>query len=212
VLLYHLHQLAAADRLPAVPVYVDSPMALAALDIYRAAIEEHADDIRSELWGRTDLLDLADLHEVRDTEGSKALTRSHEPGIVIAGAGMASGGRVVHHLARDLPDPRNAVALVGFQAAGTRGRALLDGATSLKIHGQYVNVKAEVCDLTGFSVHADADELLAWTAAVPEAPRAVFVTHGEPAASGALAARIVTELGWTAVVPTQGERLRLDLT
>ena len=122
---------------------------------------------------------------------------------------MASGGRVVHHLERFLPDERNAVALVGFQAAGTRGRSLLDGATSVKIHGQYVRVKAEVCDLTGFSVHASASELVAWVDTASRAPRTVFVVHGEPRASDALRARIDRELDWTAVIPDHGERILL---
>ena len=210
VLLYHLRRLSDAGRLPAVPIHVDSPMALDALAVYRAAIADGAPDIRPELAGRVDLLDLPGLHEVRDVEGSKAI--AHEPGpkIVIAGAGMASGGRVVHHLARCLPDPRHAVALVGFQAAGTRGRSLLEGATSLKIHGQYVRVRAEVGDLTGFSVHADAGELAAWLHTAERAPQGLFVVHGEPAAAEALRARAERELDWIAVVPSHGERLRLD--
>lgn len=210
VLLHHLRRLAEAGRLPDVPIYVDSPMALDALNVYRTAIEEGANDIRPELRGRPDLLDLRGLEEVRDVEGSKAIGRRSQPSIVIAGAGMASGGRVVHHLARFLPDSRNAVALVGFQAAGTRGRSLLDGATSLKIHGQYVRVRAEVCDLTGFSVHADASELIDWLRTATYEPTGVFVVHGEPEASEALRARIERELDWVAVAPTLGERLRLD--
>ena len=101
------------------------------------------------------------------------------------------------------------MALVGFQAAGTRGRSLLDGATSVKIHGQYVRVKAEICDLTGFSVHADASELIDWVRTAEHAPRAVFVVHGEPSASDALRARIDHDLDWTAVVPDHGERILL---
>lgn len=211
VVLYHLRMLADAGRLPQVPIFVDSPMALAALDIYRSAIADRAVDIRPALYGRGDVFDLPDLHEVHDTDGSKKLSRRSEPGIIIAGAGMASGGRVVHHLAQHLPDPRNSVALVGFQAAGTRGRTLLDGATSIKIHGQYVRVRAEVADLTGFSVHADADELMAWLKTASRQPSGVFVVHGEPDAAAALHDRIERELDWTAAVPHHGERLRLDL-
>jgi metallo-beta-lactamase family protein len=209
VLLYHLRMLSEAGRLPHVPIYVDSPMALAALDIYKSAIAEEASDIRPELHGRHDIFDLPELHEVRDTEGSKKLSRRSQPGIIIAGAGMASGGRVIHHLARHLPDPRNSVALVGFQAAGTRGRSLLDGATALKIHGQYVRVRAEVVDLTGFSVHADADELIDWLKTATRPPSGVFVVHGEPDEANALHDRIERELDWTAAVPRDGERLRL---
>ncbi len=211
VLLYHLRELAETGRLPHVPIYVDSPMALAALKVYRDAIAEHADDLRPDLRGDHDLFDLPQLEEVHDTEGSKRVSRLTTPAIIIAGAGMASGGRVVHHLKRYLPDPRNAVALVGFQAAGTRGRSLLDGADSVKIHGQYVRVRAEVCDLSGFSVHADADEIVAWLGTAVGEPAGVFVVHGEPDAAQALRQRVARELDWNAVVPRHGERLRLDL-
>jgi len=209
VLLYHLHRLADAGRLPSVPVYVDSPMALAALEVYRTAIDEHADDIRADLHGDGRLFAIPRLEEVHDAEGSKAVTRGAGPAIIIAGSGMASGGRVVHHLERYLPDRNSAVALVGFQAAGTRGRTLLDGADSLKMYGRYVPVRAEVCDLTGFSVHADADELVAWLATATREPDGVFVVHGELDASITLQRRIRDELGWNAVVPRDGELLSL---
>jgi metallo-beta-lactamase family protein len=120
---------------------------------------------------------------------------------------MASGGRVLHHLAHQLPDPRNTVVLVGFQAAGTRGRALLEGARSVKIHGGYVPVRAEIADLEEYSVHADADDILGWLGAMPTAPGACYVVHGEPDSSFALRDRIERELGWTAVVPEPGERV-----
>jgi metallo-beta-lactamase family protein len=155
------------------------------------------------------MFDLPNLTEVFDSEGSKAVTARGGPAIIIAGAGMASGGRVVHHLERFLPDKRNSVALAGVQAAGTRGRQLLDGATSVKIHGQYVRVKAEVCDLTGFSVHADASELIDWARTAERPPRTVFVVHGEPASAAALRDRIVRELDWNAVTPDHAERIVL---
>jgi metallo-beta-lactamase family protein len=209
VLLYHLRQLADAGRLPRVPVFVDSPMALAALGVYRGALTDGAADIRPELRGCGDLFHLPDLEEVLDAEGSKAVSARHGSAIIIAGAGMASGGRVVHHLARFLPDPRNTVVLVGFQAAGTRGRTLLEGADAVKIHGRYVPVRAEVCDLTGFSVHADADELMGWLRTAEREPTGVFVVHGEESASLTLQQRIRTELNWNAVVPIDGEKLSL---
>jgi metallo-beta-lactamase family protein len=118
---------------------------------------------------------------------------------------MATGGRVLHHLKRFLPDPRNAVLLVGYQASGTRGRALGDGADELKIHGQYVPVRARIVQLQGLSAHADYRELLDWLAASKLAPRRVFVTHGEPAAADALRRRLGDELGWSATVPSLGE-------
>lgn len=123
---------------------------------------------------------------------------------------MATGGRVVHHLAAQLPDPRNCVVLTGYQAAGTRGRDLLDGARHLKMHGRYVPVRAEVVQVPDFSVHADGDELIAWLRATPTPPHTVYVVHGEPSASAALARRIETGLGWCAVVPRAGERVLVD--
>jgi metallo-beta-lactamase family protein len=123
---------------------------------------------------------------------------------------MATGGRVVHHLAQMLPDQRNSVALVGFQAEGTRGRDLLEGARSLKMLGHHVPVHAEVLGLGQYSIHADADEVLAWLADLPETPSIVYVGHGEPKGSSVLAERIRAELGWVAVVPRQGELVVLD--
>jgi metallo-beta-lactamase family protein len=208
VLLHELAELYSAGAIPRVPVYVDSPMALAALGVYRTAISEGHDGLRP-ATDDADLFRLPELVEVHDAEESKRLTASGEPCIIVAGSGMATGGRVIHHLKKMLPDPRNSVALVGYQAEGTRGRSLLDGETDLKIHGQYVRVRAEVADVTGFSVHADADELMHWIGACERPPKGVFVVHGEPQASAALARRISSELDWTAVAPSYGERLLL---
>ena len=209
VILFHLRQLHDAGRLPDVPIFVDSPMALAALRIYRAAFEEFAVDVRPELHDAGELFDLPRLEEVHDAEGSKAVSAHHGPAIIIAGAGMATGGRVVHHLKKFLPDPRNSVALVGFQSVGTRGWQLLDGATSLKIHGEYVRVAAEIGNLTGFSVHADASELLDWTSTATGGPD-VFVVHGEPAAADNLRRRVEERLGLLAVVPEYKEHIVLS--
>jgi len=208
VVLFHLGRLARAGRLPNVPVFVDSPMASAALSIYRHAIDEGRPDARPELRGHGDVFAVPGVQEVSDADGSRAVSARSQAGIVIAGAGMATGGRVVHHLERFLPDAKNSVALVGFQAAGTRGRSLLDGASELKIHGRYIRVRAEICDLTGFSVHADRSELLDWVASADGQPSAVYVVHGEERAAQSLASGIRTK-GWTVAVPVQGERVRI---
>lgn len=211
VLLHHLHMLSLAGQLPAgVPIYVDSPMALAALGVYRQAISRGDSDIRAELRGDASVLNLVDLHEVRDVQASKALNHPSRPSIIISAAGMASGGRVVHHLAHQLPDSRNTVILAGYQAEGTRGRLLADGAQELKMLGRYIRVRAQVVDLRGFSVHADSAELLEWVRSARTLPETVYVVHGEPAASGALAASIRAQLDVSAVVPSPGERVRLD--
>ncbi|MBI4882539.1 MAG: MBL fold metallo-hydrolase [Actinobacteria bacterium] len=208
VLLFHLARLAREGRLPKVPVFVDSPMALAALSVYRRSMVEGRADVRAELRGDDDVFAVPGIEEVHDADGSRAISARSHSAIVIAGAGMATGGRVVHHLERFLPDRKNSVALVGFQANGTRGRSLLDGADSLKIHGHYVKVRAEIVDLTGFSVHADRSELLDWIGAADREPLGTFVVHGEQAASLSLATGI-RERDLSAATPVHGERVRL---
>jgi metallo-beta-lactamase family protein len=179
--------------------------------VYREAIERGDPDIRPEAAGNPDFFDLRGLEEVRDVEGSKKLNHPARPSIVVSASGMGTGGRVVHHLAHYLPDSRNTVVLVGFQAEGTRGRQLLDGVRELKMLGRYVRVRAEIVDLPAFSVHADGDELLRWIAAAEGQPDSVYVVHGEPAASRALVNAIEDTLDWTAIAPHHAERVRLDL-
>jgi metallo-beta-lactamase family protein len=208
VLLHHLRRLRADGDIPEVPISVDSPMALRSLSVYRAAAERGDPDVRDGLAADGgDPFDPGDLHEVHDVEGSKALDRARGPQIIVSASGMASGGRVLHHLARYLPDHRAAVVLVGFQAAGTRGRALAEGAHQVKLLGRYVPVRAEVVDLPAFSVHADGTELLDWLGTAPTEPEAVYVVHGEPEASRALADAVIDRFGWTCVVPRLGERV-----
>ncbi len=213
LVLLELDRLTRAGQVPRLPVYVDSPMALAALEVYRAALRSHSAQLRPEAAGALDRLgdgDGLDLRAVREVADSVALNEPDYPCIVISASGMATGGRVVHHLAHQLPDPRNCVVLTGYQAVGTRGRQLLEGATQLKMHGRYVPVRAEVVEVQDFSVHADADETIGWLRRSPARPRVAYVVHGEPEAAYALARRIGSDLGWDAVVPRQGERVRLD--
>ncbi len=208
VILMALRQLADAGRIPRLPVYADSPMALEVLRLYRRALDRGAADVRPQHL-EADPFDPGDLHEAHTREESMALNDVHYPSIIISASGMATGGRVLHHLARRLPEARNSVVLVGFQAEGTRGRLLADGARSLKMLGRYVPVRAEVVSIDGFSVHADADELIGWLGQT-ERPEVAYVVHGEPTASATLARRLGDELGWSAVVPNQGELVRLD--
>jgi metallo-beta-lactamase family protein len=210
VILHHLARLRAAGALEDVPVYVDSPMALAALAVYRHAIDAAAPDVRTVHDPDADRFDGDHVVEVRDVEASKALAALRFPAIIISASGMATGGRVVHHLSRLLPDHRNTVVLAGFQAAGTRGRSLADGARQVKMLGRYVPVRAEVVAIDALSVHADQQELLNWLATAARPPEALYIVHGEPHASAALQARIEDELGWPAVIPHHLERVRLD--
>lgn len=205
LVLHALSQLAAASDIPAVPVYVDSPMALAALNVYRSPSVRG--DLQPGLPSR--LVYLPDLHTVHSAQESIQLNEPRTPSIIISASGMATGGRVVHHLEHLLPDSRHTVVLTGYQAVGTRGRQLAEGATELKMYGRYVPVRAEVVVDHGFSVHADATELLSWLGAMPAPPETVYVVHGEPQAARALAARVRTETGWCTVVPELGERVRV---
>jgi metallo-beta-lactamase family protein len=212
VILFRLRELVASGAIPDLPVYVDSPMALRALDVYRNAIAAGSDDIRQSVASSgtsNDPFDTGRLAEVHDVEGSKALADIIGPAIIISASGMATGGRVLHHLARLLPDPRNTVAFVGFQAAGTRGQLLVDGAKEIKLLGRYTRVRADVIDVGGLSVHADHDELLGWVGSATKPPDTVFVVHGEPDGSDALRASIETELDLSAVVPSYHERVRV---
>ena len=210
LVLLQLHRLMADGSIPTVPVYLDSPMALAALAVYRDALRSSSVQLRPDLDDVRRALDELHVHGVPDAAGSARLNRPGMPSIVISASGMATGGRVVHHLSQQLPDRRNCIVLTGYQAMGTRGRQLQDGARQVKIHGRYVPVHAEVVDVADFSVHADSDELVAWLATAPEPPRVVYVVHGEPTSSAALAERVRDDLGWCAVVPRQGERVLLS--
>lgn len=208
LVLLELHRLLAAGRIPRLPVYVDSPMALEGLEVYRRAARQHQGRLRRGV--STEIFDLPEVHAVRDAAGSASLNKSPYPCIIVSASGMATGGRVVHHLRHQLPDPRNTVVLTGFQAAGTRGRQLVDGARQIKMYGRYVPVHAEVVQVPDFSVHADADEIIGWLGRTPTPPRTVYVVHGEPHANESLARRVRAELGWCAVSPRYEERVRLD--
>lgn len=206
VLLYELGRMRREGRIPQLPVVVDSPMALACLRVYRKALGEHSPDLREDL--PADVFDFAGVIEARTREESIPWNHPRMPSIIISASGMATGGRVLHHLQELLPDRRNSVAIVGFAAEGTRARQLLSGATELKIHGRYVPVRAEVFSLDALSAHADADELVGWATGAP-APTSCYVVHGEPHSANQLADRLRTQAGWTAVVPRDGERVRL---
>ncbi len=210
VILFHLRQLVRAGKVPSMPVYVDSPMALASLQLYKAAILRSGPEIRPELAGRPEILDPGQLTEVKTVAESIALNRMAGPALIISASGMATGGRVLHHLANRLPDERNTVILVGYQAEGTRGRSLLEGAKSVKMLGRYVPVRAEVVNVPAFSVHADQAEIITWLRSAPSRPEAVYVVHGDTAAAQSVRVQIEKQLGWNAVVPRYLEQVRLD--
>lgn len=205
VVLRALTQMHRDGRIPDVPVIVDSPMALSVLNVYS---DRHLDELRDDI-DLPDFRGLPQLRETRSTQESMKLSKLDRPAIIISSSGMAEGGRVLHHLARLLPDPKNAVVLTGYQAEGTRGRQLADGARNVKIQGWYVPVRAEIVRDREFSVHGDASDLLDWLRDLRPAPELVYCVHGDPGVAPVFAKRIRDELGLQAVVPKYGEVVRL---
>jgi metallo-beta-lactamase family protein len=187
-----------ARRIPDLPVFLDSPMAVDASGIFCDHLGEHRltpEQCRA-------LCGVA--RYVNSAEESKDLDRDRMPKIVLAASGMATGGRVLHHLKVLAPNPANTILFVGFQAAGTRGAAMVAGAPNVKIHGAPVLVRAEVQNLDGLSAHADSEEILSWLGHFEAPPRMTFITHGEPAAAAALQGLIETRLNWACRVPELG--------
>ncbi len=204
-LMYQIHLLKAAGQIPDVPVFLDSPMAIDATQIYRRFRSEHRLSIAQcdGMWHAAKI--------ARTVEESRALAQLNYPSVIISASGMATGGRVLHHLRNLAPDHRNSIVFAGFQAGGTRGARLVAGERSVRIFGQDVNVQADVVSLPGMSAHADAAQLIGWMKTLKKTPHQVFVTHGEPVAADALRWRIEHELGWQATVPLLGQHALIDL-
>lgn len=208
--LYAIKQLEDARKVPAMPVYVDSPMALQALKFY----ERHAHELDGDIGrrrGEVSAFCTARFTPVPTPQESREVVESQGPAIVISASGMATGGRVLHHLAKALPDPKNTILFVGFQAAGTRGRQLIEGTQEVKIHGQFIPVHARIEKLNGMSAHADASEIVRWLKTFPTPPGTTYLVHGEPSAQDTLKTRIERELAWNVQVPRHGERVPVPL-
>jgi metallo-beta-lactamase family protein len=201
-LLYYIHQLKEEKRIPAsLPVYLDSPMAVSATELLHKYLNDHR--LPHNLC--KDVCEAAKY--TRTKEQSMALDSNNNgvPKIIISASGMATGGRVLHHLTHYLGDRRSTIVLAGYQAAGTRGDRLARGEDSIKIFGKFWPVAAEIVKMDTMSAHADYSEILQWLRGADKAPRKVFVTHGEPEAAKALCQRIEDELGWKAFVPAYGQ-------
>jgi metallo-beta-lactamase family protein len=211
LLMYELRKVEDAGRIPRLPAYVDSPMAISVTDLYLHHREDHDLEFTREEASDGDPLSVHTVHLTRSVEESKQINDVNGPCIIISASGMATGGRVLHHLARRLPDSRNAVILAGFQAEGTRGRALLEGAKTLRIHGEDVPVKAEVVELKQFSAHADRGEILRWLSGMPAPPRQTFLIHGEPAAASALQGTIQSKLSWRVALAEYRQGVELSV-
>jgi metallo-beta-lactamase family protein len=198
--MYYLRQLENLQRIPKLPVYVDSPMALSATDLYLKYKEDHDVEFTRDEQGGGDPLSVHQFHLTRSVQDSKAINNVKTPCIIVSASGMVTGGRVLHHLAQRLGDERNCVILGGFQAEGTRGRALQEGAKTMSLFGQPVPVRAEIVEMGQFSAHAGKSELLRWLTGLQVAPKQVWLTHGEPAAAQALQRAITEKFQWKAAV------------
>jgi metallo-beta-lactamase family protein len=233
-LLYWLKRLEDAKRIPVLPVFLDSPMASAALARYTERVNELDPELQPEQHDdraphdaaaqptpsalrRRQAMQERDLcvfctqrfRVIASPDQSKQLTASRAPAIVISSSGMAEGGRVLHHLKAALPDQRNTVLFAGYQGVGTRGRRLVDGEKTVKIHGAWVPVAARIEHIDSMSAHADAGEIMRWLKGFARAPQRTFIVHGEPTAQDALAARIHAELGWSTHAPEHGESVQI---
>ena len=209
-ILYHLRSLQRAGTIPSdLPIYLDSPMAASAVDFYCRALSEHdleMETLRDE--GRCPI-EGPSVHIVRDRFESQALNDRRGPMVIVSASGMLAGGRVLHHLKHRLPDPTTTLLFVGFQAHGTLGRRILDGAREARIHGDLVPVRAEVRQIPALSAHADQKGLVEWVSGIREPPRTVFLVHGEPGPSEALAGALRSTYGWTVALPKEGESVEL---
>ena len=202
--LHLLGRLRAENRIPEVPTYLNSPMAVDATELFCRHQGEHRlseEECRSMCES---------VRYVRTVEESIALTHERGPKVILSASGMLSGGRVLHHLEQVAPDRHSTILLAGYQAAGTRGEALLAGARRLKVFGQYVPVRADVVRLDALSAHADADELTSWLGSSPATPRSAHIVHGEPSSADALRRSLRDDLGWTTVVPAHGEAVEWE--
>ncbi|MFN5411157.1 MBL fold metallo-hydrolase RNA specificity domain-containing protein [Bradyrhizobium sp.] len=202
--LYYFERFKTAGGLHNVPIFLDSPMAVDASEIFCKFRPDHR--LSHEECRRA--CNVATY--IRSIEESKRLSDSPIPKVIISASGMATGGRVLHHLRRFAPDPKNTVLFAGYQAEGTRGAQMISGAKIVRIHGQDVPVAAEIHNIGALSAHADANEILSWLGSAPAAPKTTFITHGEPTAAQALQTRIVDKLGWRSVVPELGQQTELD--
>lgn len=203
--IWRLRQLQDQQRIPSLPVYLDSPMAVDVSGIYCRHTEDHDLDMKELMDKKNCPICCRTQHFTRTPNESKAINRVEGPVIIISSSGMATGGRILHHLEKRLPDPRTTVLLVGFQAAGTRGRLLQEGAKVLRMHGQDIPVSARVETIDGLSAHADREDILRWLSGFRKPPRQTFVVHGEPGQSAALARTIADRLKWNVRPAVDGE-------
>jgi len=209
-LLYHIRELENRGAIPPLPIYIDSPMAINATAITAQMQNDYDLQARMLVLEGQEILKPANLHIAKSVEESKALHAVKGPAVFISASGMLEGGRILHHLRERLPKAENTVLFVGYQAEGTRGRALQNGNPEIKIHGQMVPVRAHIESISGFSGHADYREILAWLMGFNRPPRQTFIVHGEPVSSQAMRDKIAEHLGWPATIPVLGQSFELS--
>ena len=202
-LLFYIAELKRQNRIPDIPVFLDSPMAINASEIFCRHLGEHR------LSAEQCQITFKAASYTRSVEASQALDVGPMPRIIVSASGMATGGRILHHLKHYAPDTKSTIVLTGFQASGTRGEAIAEGAKEVKIHGRMIPINAEVVNLNTLSAHADQKEIMDWLGHFEYPPKQTFVTHGEPNASSVLAERIQTDFGWSSSVPAHGDKVVL---
>jgi metallo-beta-lactamase family protein len=210
LVIYYLRELEEEGRIPILPVTLDSPMAVLATRLYARHKEDHDLDMQRLDAAHENALATRNFHLVESRGQSKALNNQKGPSIIISASGMATGGRVVHHLAQNLPDPSATVIFVGYQADGTRGRRLVSGEKSVKIHGEMIPVRSRIETIGSLSAHADSSEIVRWLSGFKRAPRETFIVHGEPEAARALARTISTTFGWNVTIPSYKQIVNLS--
>lgn len=208
--LYMIRELEDQSRIPILPVRVDSPMASQATQIYNRFTEEHDEEYTSILMQKRHPLRTGSMVTASSREESKALNKERGTRLIISASGMMAGGRVLHHAMRILPDEKATIVFVGFQAAGTTGRRILDGEKEVKIMKEWIPVNCHIVRIEGFSAHADWKAVLRWLSGLKQTPTTVFTTHGEPEAAEAMAGHIRDEYGWNVVVPQYGQTIELE--
>ncbi len=208
-LLYMLHELMVDGEIPSLPIWLDSPMGIEATSMYTRAIAEHDAEMRQFFAEQVNPIFPPTLQVTPSSQESRKLNSLSGPGIIISASGMATGGRILHHLKLRLPDPANTVLFVGYQAEGTKGRRLVEGEPEIKIHGRWIPVNAAVRQISGLSAHADADELVLWLSRRERDPERVYLIHGEYTVQREFAARLADEFGWQINIPDLGDSIRV---
>lgn len=209
-LLFNIRELEEQERIPSLPVYVDSPMAIDVTSVFERSRADYGLKARTLALNGKRILHPGQMLFSRTREQSQAINKEEARAIIISASGMATGGRVLHHLKYRLPNPNDTVLFIGYQAEGTRGRTILEGKPEVKIHGHQVPIRAKIENISGFSAHADYNEILAWLIGFNRPPSKTFIVHGEPDASTALAEKIRGKLRWDVVIPEFNEAVELD--